>query len=220
LGVVLSAGGSFQWFRNELGKAEVEMAKKKGEDPYFLLTDEAALAGPGAEGLFFLPYLTGERTPHFDPDAKGAWVGLTVRHGRAHMIRSVLEGATFAMRDSLELIREMGVAIEQVRLSGGGARNALWKQIQADVYGCDVHTLNSTEGPAFGVALLAQVGTGGFKSVPEACDAMIRPVASTLVESKATAYYDRAFLVYRQLYRDLHESFKTIGSLVAYDAGP
>ncbi len=109
MGVVLSAGGSFQWFRNELGKAEVAFAKQKGIDPYFLLTDEAAIVGPGAEGLFFLPYLTGERTPHFDPAAKGAWVGLTVRHGRAHMIRSVLEGATFAMRDSLELIREMGV---------------------------------------------------------------------------------------------------------------
>ena len=215
MGVVLAAGGSFQWYRNELGKAEVEMARKKGEDPYFLLTDEAALAGPGAEGLFFLPYLTGERTPHFDPDAKGAWVGLTVRHGRAHMIRSLLEGATFAMRDSLELIREMGVAIEQVRLSGGGARNALWRQIQADIYGCDVHTLNSTEGPAFGVALLAQVGTGGFKSVPEACDAMIRPVDSTRVDSKARAYYDRAFGIYRQLYDDLRGSFKTIGALVA-----
>jgi xylulokinase len=218
MGVVLAAGGSFQWFRNELGRAEVEMAKKKGEDPYFLLTDEAALAGPGAEGLFFLPYLTGERTPHFDPDAKGAWVGLTVRHGRAHMIRSVLEGATFAMRDSLELIREMGVAIGQVRLSGGGARNALWKQIQADIYGCDVHTLNSTEGPAFGVALLAQVGTGGFKSVPEACDAMIRTVAATRVESTAKAYYDRAFPIYRQLYQDLRGSFQTISSLVAYHA--
>ncbi len=121
MGVVLAAGGSFQWFRNELGKAEVALAKQRGEDPYFLLTDEAALAGPGAEGLFFLPYLTGERTPHFDPDAKGAWIGLTVRHGRPHLIRSLLEGATYAMRDSLELIREMGVAIEQVRVSGGGA---------------------------------------------------------------------------------------------------
>ena len=216
MGVVLAAGGSFQWFRNELGKAEVEMAKKKGEDPYFLLTDEAALAGPGAEGLFFLPYLTGERTPHFDPDAKGAWVGLTVRHGRAHMIRSLLEGATFAMRDSLELIREMGVAIEQVRVSGGGARNALWKQIQADIYGCDVHTLNSTEGPAFGVALLAQVGTGGFRSVPEACDATIRPVESTRANAGAVAYYDRAFHIYRGLYKDLRGSFKAISSLVAY----
>jgi xylulokinase len=216
MGVVLAAGGSFQWFRNELGKAEVAIARARGEDPYFVLTDEAALAGPGAEGLFFLPYLTGERTPHFDPDAKGAWIGLTVRHSRAHMIRSLLEGVTFAMRDSLELIREMGVNIEQVRLSGGGARNALWRKIQADIYGCDVHTLNSTEGPAFGVALLAQVGTGGFRSVPEACDAMIRPVDSTRVEATAQAFYDRAFPIYRQLYQDLKRSFQTISSLVAY----
>jgi xylulokinase len=214
MGVVLAAGGSFQWFRNELGKAEVALAKQKGDDPYYLLTAEAALAGPGAEGLFFLPYMTGERTPHFDPDAKAAWIGLTVRHGRAHMIRSVLEGATFAMRDSLELIREMGVTIEQVRVSGGGARNALWRQIQADIYGCDVHTLNSTEGPAFGVALLAQVGTGGFSSVPEACDATIRAVDSTQVDPRAKFYYDRAFAVYRQLYLDLRSSFKSISSLV------
>jgi xylulokinase len=215
MGVVLSAGGSLQWFRNELGKAEMALAKQKGEDPYFILTDEAALAGPGAEGLFFLPYLTGERTPHFDPDAKGAWVGLTVRHGRSHMIRSVMEGATFAMRDSLELIREMGVAIEQLRVSGGGARNALWKQIQADIYGCDVHTLNSTEGPAFGVALLAQVGTGAFKTVPEACDATIRTVDSTRLDGRAKEFYDRAHAIYQKLYVDLRDSFKAIGRLVA-----
>ncbi|MHB1559206.1 MAG: xylulokinase [Isosphaeraceae bacterium] len=214
MGVVLAAGGSFQWFRNELGKAEVALAKQKGEDPYFLLTAEAALAGPGAEGLFFLPYLTGERTPHFDPDARGAWIGLTVRHGRPHLIRSVLEGATFAMRDSLELIREMGVAIEQVRVSGGGARNPLWRQIQADIYGCDVHTINASEGPAFGVALLAQVGTGGFASVPEACDATIRVVDSTPMDAKVRPYYDRAYTVYRQLYNDLRHSFRTISELV------
>jgi xylulokinase len=214
MGVVLAAGGSFQWFRNELGKAEVAAAKARGEDPYYLLTAEAALAGPGAEGLFFLPYMTGERTPHFDPDAKAAWIGLTVRHGRPHLIRSLLEGATFAMRDSLELIREMGVAIEQVRVSGGGARNVLWRQIQADIYGCDVHTLNSTEGPAFGVALLAQVGTGGFASVPEACDATIRVVDSTQVDPKARSYYDRAYGIYRQLYLDLRNSFRSISALV------
>src|SRR3954454_15389639 len=125
MGVVLSAGGSLQWFRNELGKAEVALAKQQGVDPYFLLSAEAALGGPGAEGLFFLPYLTGERTPHFAPDARGGWVGLTVRHGRPQLIRAALEGATFAMRDSLELIREMGVAIEQIRVSGGGARDPL-----------------------------------------------------------------------------------------------
>src|SRR5262249_41613513 len=192
-GVVLAAGGSFQWFRNELGKAEVDRAKAQGVDPYFLLTDEAALAGVGAEGLFFLPYLTGERTPHFDPDAKGAWVGLTVRHGRPHLIRSVLEGAAYAMRDSLELIREMGGAVSPLRLSGGGARNPLWRQIQADVYGVDCHTLNSTEGPAFGAALLAQVGTGGFANVPEACDATIRLAERTAVDPKARAFYDQGY---------------------------
>jgi xylulokinase len=214
MGVVLAAGGSFQWFRNELGKAEVALARQRGDDPYFLLTAEAALAGPGAEGLFFLPYMTGERTPHFDPDAKGAWIGLTVRHGRPHLIRSVLEGATFAMRDSLELIREMGVAIGQVRVSGGGACNPLWRQIQADIYGCDVHTLNSTEGPAFGVALLAQVGIGGFASVPEACDATIRAVDSTPLDPRVKPYYDRAYAVYRQLYLDLRQSFRSISMLV------
>ncbi len=214
MGVVLAAGGSFQWFRNELGKAEVARAREQGVDPYFILTDEAVMAGVGAEGLFFLPYMTGERTPHFDPDAKGAWIGLTVRHGRAHMIRSVLEGSTYAMRDSLELIREMGVAITEIRLSGGGARNALWRQIQADIYGHDVHTLNSTEGPAFGVALLAQVGIGGFASVPEACDSTIRLAEQTSVDARAKTFYDQGYRLYRQLYQDLRGSFAAISRLV------
>ncbi len=219
MGVVLSAGGSFQWFRNELGKAEIERAKLLGVDPYFVLSDEAALAGIGAEGLFFLPYLTGERTPHFDPDAKGAWIGLTVRHGRSHLVRSVLEGATYAMRDSLELIREMGVAITQVRLSGGGARNALWRKIQADIYGVDVHTVNSSEGPAFGVALLAQVGTGGFATVAEACDATIRLEDQTTVDPRAKIQYDKAYTIYRKLYQDLKASFVSISRLVEESRG-
>ncbi len=214
MGVVLSAGGSLQWFRNQLGQAEVEEARRRGIDPYVLLADEASRAGVGAEGLFFLPYLTGERTPHFDPDARGAWIGLTVRHGRPHLIRSIMEGATFAMRDSLELIRETGVAIEQIRLSGGGAGSPFWRQMQADIYGHDVHTLNSTEGPAFGAALLAQVGTGGYASVPEACDATIRRVDHTGVDPSARASYDRSYPLYRQLYRDLRESFARIGGLV------
>lgn len=215
MGVVLAAGGSFQWFRNQLGQREVDLSKAKGTDPYFLLTDEAALAGPGAEGLFFLPYLTGERTPHFDPDAKGAWIGLTVRHGRPHLIRSVLEGATYAMRDSLELIREMGVSIGKIRVSGGGARNPLWRQIQADIYGCDVSIPNSSEGPAFGVALLAQVGTGGFATVPEACDATIRDVDLTTVDPATRAFYDRGYEIYRRLYPALQCSFQDIATLVA-----
>jgi xylulokinase len=214
MGVVLAAGGSLQWFRNQLGKAEVEAARQRGTDPYFVLTDEATMAGVGAEGLFYLPYMTGERTPHFDPHAKGAWIGLTVRHGRQHMIRSLLEGAAYAMRDCLELIREMGVHIEQIRLSGGGARNPLWKQIQADIYGHDVHTLNSTEGPAFGVALLAMVGAGVFAGVPEACDATIRLAERTTLDPKAQAFYDRGYAIYRKLYQDLRESFAAMSALV------
>lgn len=218
-GVVLAAGGSFQWFRNELSKVEIEAAREQGIDPYFLLTDQAALAGPGAEGLFFLPYLTGERCPHFDPDAKGAWVGLTVRHGRPHLARSVLEGATYAMRDCLELVREMGVAIHQIRVSGGGARNPLWRQIQADIYGNDVHTVNSTEGPAFGVALLAQVGIGGFSSVPEACDATIRLADRSVVETATKSFHDSAYPIYKQLYKDLRGSFHAINHLVESTRG-
>jgi xylulokinase len=214
MGVVLAAGGSLQWFRNELGKAEIEAARRMGVDPYFLLTDEAALAGPGAEGLFFLPYLTGERTPHFDPHAKGAWIGLTVRHGRPHLIRSILEGSTYAMRDSLELIRAMGTPIGQIRVSGGGARNPLWRQIQADIYGHAVHTLQAAEGPAFGAALLAQVGTGGFASVPEACDATIRLAERTDVDPKVRAFYDRAYTIYRRLYLELRDSYAAISALV------
>src|SRR5262249_4507747 len=153
-------------------------------------TDEAALAPAGSEGLFFLPYLTGERTPHFDPDAKGGWVGLTVRHERSHLIRSVLEGATFAMRDSLELIREMGAPITQVRLSGGGPGTPLGPQIQPDVYAQDAHPTTAGEGPAFGAALLAQVGTGGFASVPEACDPPIGLVEPARPDPDARAFYD------------------------------
>jgi xylulokinase len=216
MGVVLSAGGSFRWVRDELGDLEVEAARARNVDPYVLLAEEAALAGPGSEGLFFLPYLTGERTPHFDAHAKGGWVGLTVRHGRQHLIRSVLEGATYAMRDSLELIREMGVELTQIRLSGGGARSPLWKQIQADIYGQDVCTINAHEGPAFGVALLALVGTGVYASVPEACDATIQVVETTRTNPEAKALYDRAYPIYRQLYQDLRGTFKTISAFVGH----
>ena len=214
MGVVLSAGGSFQWYRNQLAQAQVDAARAQGIDPYELLNDQAAMAGPGAEGLFFLPYLTGERAPYYDSDAKGAWVGLTVRHGRPHLVRSILEGASYAMRDSLELIREMGVNIEQVRASGGGARSSFWRQIQANIYGVDVQTVNATEGPAFGVALLAMVGAGAFASVPEACDATIRTVDRTKVEPQIREFHDRAYLIYKKLYQDLRESFAAISGLV------
>jgi len=219
MGVVLAAGGSFQWFRDILGKREVEEASRVGMDPYELLTSVAAQAPAGSEGLFFLPYLTGERTPHFDPDAKGGWVGLTVRHGQPHLIRSVLEGVTYAMRDCLELIREMGVTISDVRASGGGARSPFWRQIQADVYGARVHTINASEGPAFGAALLVLVGTGVYASVAEACDATIKHVTTTETDTAAAAFYNQAYPIFRRLYPDLREDFAAMSRLVAASLG-
>ena len=214
MGVVLAAAGSYQWFRNQLGQAQVEAAKVQGVDPYVLLNEEAERAEPGSEGLFFLPYLTGERAPYYDSDAKGAWVGLTVRHGRPELIRSILEGASYAMRDSLELIREMGVQIEQIRLSGGGARSPLWRQIQANIYGHDVVTVNAHEGPGFGVALLAMVGAGVFGTVAEACDNTIRLADQTAVQPSVQAMHDRGYKIYRKLYQDLRQSFADISALV------
>jgi len=213
MGVVLSAGGSLQWYRNQLGQPESAVAKVLGVDAYEVLSSEAAVAPPGCEGLYFLPYLTGERTPHADPHARGAWIGLSLRHGRAHLVRSVMEGATYAMRDCLEIIRGMKIPVTEIRLSGGGARGAFWRQLQADIYGQAVSTINAEEGPAYGVALLAAVGTGSFRTIEEACSATIS-ISQTVPAVESTARkYDRLYPMYGQLYRSLRSSFADIAGL-------
>jgi xylulokinase len=213
MGVNLSAGGSLQWFRNELCKADADAAKRAKREIYDLLTQEAQAVPPGSEGLFFLPYLSGERTPHADPDARGCFVGLTVAHSRGHLVRSIMEGVTYSMRDSLEIIEDLGVPVRQIRASGGGSRSPLWRQIQADVFGRIVVTINSEEGAAYGVALLAAVGAGAFKNVEEACAQTIRVVQETPVNRPAKNHYDRAFPIYQQLYRSLKDNFKSIAGL-------
>jgi xylulokinase len=215
MGVVLSAGGSLQWYRNQFSRTEVAEAKRRKVDPYELLTKEAASAPVGCEGLYFLPYLTGERTPHADPNARGAWIGLGLRHGRPHLVRSVMEGATYAMRDSLEIIRGLGVPVKEVRLSGGGARSEFWRQMQADIYGQKSVTINAREGPAFGVALLAAAGTGAYRDVVEACNATIQVVESTMPNAKARKAYDAAYPLFQKLYRSLKVDFAEIAALVA-----
>ena len=214
MGVILSAGGSLQWYRNQLCQAEVAEARKKKIDPYELITASAAEAPVGSEGLYFLPYLTGERTPHADPHARAAWIGLSLRHGRPHLARSVIEGATYAMRDSLEIIQGLNVPIKEVRLSGGGARSKFWRQLQADIYGQKVVTINAQEGPAYGVALLAAAGTGAYKGVVEACSATIRVVDRAMPTAKTRKAYDRLYPLYGQLYRSLKLDFASIAGLV------
>lgn len=212
-GCMLSAGGSFQWFRNMLGQAEVAQAKKKKVDPYELLVKEAEKASPGCEGLFFLPYLTGERCPYPDPNARGGWIGLSARHDRPAMIRSLIEGVTFGMNDALAIMTKMGIAINTVRLSGGGARSVFWRQLQADIYGKPVAVINAQEGPAYGVALLAGVGTGVWKSVPQACKAVITETERRKVNGKLAKTYKAYHKQYQQLYGALKEEFAGIAGL-------
>lgn len=213
MGVSLSAGGSLQWFRNQLCRADMARARKLKIEPYEILTREAEAVASGSAGLFFLPYLSGERTPHADPDARGCLIGLTLAHTRGHLVRAIMEGVAYAMRDSLEIIRALGVPVRQIRASGGGSRSPLWRQIQADVFGQKVATLNSEEGPAYGVALLAAVGAGAFKNVREACDATIRVVKQTAPKRAAQRKHERAFPVYQQLYRSLKEDFRRMAAL-------
>jgi xylulokinase len=203
MGVVLSAGGSLQWFRNQLCADVMQEAKKKGCDPYELIMEGVEKIPAGAEGLLFAPYLTGERHPYSDPQARGSWVGLTVRHTRNHMARAVVEGITFAMRDCLEVMRGLGIQAEQIRLSGGGARSDYWRQLQADIYGQTVAQINAQEGPAFGVALLAMVGTGAYRSVPEACEATIRVTEERQPDSIQKQEYEAVYQRYRKLYPTL-----------------
>ncbi len=211
MGVSLTGGGALDWFTKRLC-SEIGNGKPKA-NPFDVLNKEAAEVPPGCEGLFFLPYLAGERTPHADPDARGCFIGLTLKHARGHMARAIMEGVAYAMRDSLSIIHEMGVPVRQIRASGGGSKSPLWRQIQADAFGQKAVTINAEQGPAYGVALLAAVGAGAFKSVEEACAATIRVVSETPVNKKAKQVYDQAFPIYQDLYRSLKADFKKIAKL-------
>jgi xylulokinase len=212
-GCMLSAGGSFQWFRNQLGASEIADAKKRKVDPYQLLIAEAQRAPIGCEGLFFLPYLTGERCPHPDPNARGGWIGMTSRTTRDMLIRSLLEGVTFGMRDALEIMRNMGIGISEIRASGGGARSDFWRHMQADIYNAPIVLTNAGEGPAYGVALLAGVGTGVWKSVEEACKACIKKTEKITPNRRQAVQYDRFYKTYDKLYGDLKSRFPEMAKL-------
>jgi xylulokinase len=212
MGVMLSAAGSLRWYRDALGDAERKVARETGRDVYDVLTQEAAQAPAGCEGLLFLPYLTGERTPYPDPNARGVYFGLTVRHGKTHLTRAVLEGVAFGLRDSLELMRALGVPLAQVRASGGGARSAMWRQILADVFDTEIATVNVTEGAAYGAALLAGVGAGIFADVPAACGTAIKIAGNSEPGADApvySAYYPR----YRALYAALKDEFAALAAV-------
>ena len=202
MGVTLSAAGSLQWYRDTLAPTET----------FDALVAEAEGVPAGSEGLVFLPYLSGERTPYPDPLARGTFVGLTLRHTRGHLTRSVLEGVAFSMRDCFSLLQEAGLgAVREVRVAGGGAKSPLWRKICASMLGVELVTVNSTEGAAFGAALLAAVGQGAFASVPAACAATISITGRTPPEPSWSAVYAQQHAIYRGLYPALKQTFERLG---------
>jgi xylulokinase len=204
MGVMLAAAGSLRWYRDTLAPGVA----------YDDLLEPAATIAPGSEGLIFLPYLTGERTPHPDPLARGAFVGLTVRHTQAHLTRALLEGVAFGLRDSFELMKRVGLGKTlQVRVSGGGARSPIWRQILADVLGVELVTVNTTEGAAFGAALLAGVGVGVWADVDAACATAIQVTGSTTPRAAAARQYDEVYRAYTALYPALKTNFAQLAQV-------
>jgi xylulokinase len=205
LGAILSGGFSMKWLRNVLSAGQPYS--------YEAMTEEAARVAPGSEGALFLPYLAGERTPHMDSLARGTFFGLTVRHTRAHMIRSVMEGVVFAMRDCLEIFKELGVGPDRLIAGGGGAQSLLWRQIQADVLGLPVVTVNIKEKSATGAAMLAGIGIGIFPSFEDACRRVVSFGEAIQPVPAHTARYEQSYRLYRSLYPKLKESFAEAAQL-------
>jgi xylulokinase len=202
MGVTLSAAGSLQWYRDTLAANE----------PFDALVAEAEIAPAGSEGLVFLPYLSGERTPYPDPLARGSFVGLTVRHRRAHLTRAVLEGVAFSMRDCFALLQGAGLgAVRQVRVAGGGAKSRLWRRICASVLGAELVTVTSTEGAAYGAALLAGVGGGAWPTVDAACDATVAVTGRDEPDGDWAKAYEPLYARYRELYPALKPTFDRLG---------
>jgi xylulokinase len=195
MGVTQAAGLSLRWFRDQFG------ARADGRsESYEKLTAEAAKAPAGCDGLLWAPYLMGERTPYLDPAARGMLAGLTASHTRAHVIRAILEGVAFSLQDTFTIFREIKVPVKTIRLGGGGARSALWRQIQADVYGQRVETVEAEEGAAYGAAILAGVGVKAWPSVDAACDAVVRVAGSTDPSPKDSRLMEKSYARYRRLY--------------------
>ena len=203
MGVTQGAGLSLQWFRNQLSP---------GSD-YDALMTEAAKSPPGAQGLFWLPYLMGERTPHLDATARGGWIGLTAKHTRADLIRSVIEGVCYSQKDCLNIIEQLGVLVNSVRVSGGGGKSPFWRQVLSDVLAKPVVTLETQEGSAYGAGLLALVGTGAYSTVPEVCRHVIRETDSVMPSGAESDFYQDGHSLYTSLYPALKPIFQRIARM-------
>ena len=213
MGVTQAAGLSLRWFRDNFCESEMQQAKQLGVSEYELMSAQAESVAAGCERLLYLPYLMGERTPHLDADARGVFFGLSAVHTKKHMLRAVMEGVAYSLRDCVEIFREMGISVSDMAACGGGGSSALWRSMLADLYGCGVKTVTSKEGPALGAAILAAVGAGVYSSVEQACDAVVHSKDTTSPDAERAKIYEQYYQLYRSLYPALKESYQKLRTL-------
>lgn len=213
-GCTLTAGGSFKWLRDAIGHEEKVLANLTGDDAYNILVNEAVQEEIGSRGLLFTPYLVGERCPYTDPNVRGAFVGLNIMHDKRSFVRAVLEGIVFSLKDALRLIQTLGVPIKQIRVSGGGAINPKWRQIQADILGAEVVTVSySGEGGSYGAAILAGVGAGFWPSVKDATKKLLKIETRTEPIKENNEKYEKIYDIYREIYPALKNINEKISML-------
>ncbi|NLJ70750.1 MAG: xylulokinase [Clostridiaceae bacterium] len=211
MGVTLAAGSSLQWFRNRFCQEEQTIADTRGVDVYQVMDEMAEQINPGSEKLIFLPYLSGERTPHLDPNSRGVFFGLSTIHEKAHLIRAILEGVAFSLNDCLSILRNLKVDAESMMLTGGGASSPLWQEIIANIFNCTMNTCKSNQGPSLGAAILAGVGSGVFSNLEEGCDKVVQ-IKSTIVPEKQNEYSDY-YNLYRELYPALKQQYLNLANI-------
>ncbi|MGN1411872.1 MAG: xylulokinase [Oscillospiraceae bacterium] len=213
MGVTQGAGLSLKWFRDNFCTSEKETAKLMGVDEYYLMDKEAEKIPVGADRLLYLPYLMGERTPHLDPNARGMFFGLSAIHGKSHMLRAVLEGVAYSLRDCVEVFREMDINVNDMMACGGGGTSPLWRQMLADLYACEVKTVASKEGPALGVGILALVGSGVYSNVQEACKTIIKVDKVQAPIQDNVPKYEKYYQLYREIYPSIKAQCKKLANL-------
>lgn len=200
MGVTQGAGLSFKWFKETFCKKEVEECRVEGSNIYDVLTEKATKSNPGSNGVVYLPYLMGERTPHLDPNVKGGFFGVSLINNHDDFIRSILEGVSFSLKNCLDIIEDMNVKIEDIRVSGGGAESEVWRKILCDIFQYNLTTVKASEGPALGVAILAGVGAGIYESVEDACDKIVKGNDTVNPDKNLKERYDEVYTVYNSLY--------------------
>ena len=213
MGVTLAAGLSLKWFRDNFCSDEIKEAETAGTDPYYIMDIEAGNSPIGCNKLLYMPYLMAERTPHLDPDCCGGFVGLSAMHTKPDMIRAVMEGVAYSLRDCCEVLKEMGVVSEDMAACGGGGSSPLWRSMLADIFGMKVKTVSSKEGPALGAAILAGVCAGIYLSVQEACAEVVKTKTEKEPDLKNSAEYEKYYKIYRQLYPALKDTYKDLAKI-------